>query len=97
MNTRNLLVGALGLTAMLGGLSSAYADTPVRMTAPATHATAKAPEARMVKAKAGARRLAERRLARHERRMAARRAVHAAKFAQAKAARKEAKAAHRVG
>jgi hypothetical protein len=90
MNTRKLLIATLGLTVLLGGVSSALADVPTRNSTPAIHAERKAPEARTLKAKAGPRRVAE-----HRR--VVKRAVHGVKFAHAKAVRKGEKTTHRVG
>jgi len=98
MNTRKLLVATLGLTAMLGGLSTAaFADAsrnaPAAAIAPTKmegRAEAGAPEARIIKAKVSHKRRAERRLV-------VRRNFHASKLAQARTLHKEARTAPRAG
>jgi len=73
MNIRKTLIAAVGVTAMFGGLSTAFADTTTMTPSVAPRAIAGAP----AKATADHKRLAERRHLRHERRLAMKR--HGAK------------------
>jgi hypothetical protein len=83
MNTRKLILAALGFTVLAGGLSSANAQTP--RADMATHArmehrvAPRVSEGRIIRIHARQRRLVEHRLAHHDRRLVERRAAHTAR------------------
>ncbi len=84
MTTRKLLIATLGAAALFSGLSTAYADTPDAAAMPPVETKAtpvKAVEGKVVKAKARHVSFAERRHARHERKLAMKRAAHGHKLA----------------